>query len=285
VATPSLSLFIAPVTDVVESSAGGVWDGLGFGISLAPHSYGSFDAYRAHAVSPPDGKCWQSARRIFRPSFVDEMREAFYEQLDEEVQGYEDSLYGTALFSYRNRALNRTGPNPLKVLANRVTPLIPGHQPELWSWQRDLLRCGGFDEHAVHCLLFNRHFPEAMDVPFCSESGVFPGRRTTPWVRAVNLFGEASYYWGRVRSLVGLSKLFRPRAQSGIVPALLDRVWLEDEYLDVDGVRGLLRQSTGADRSVREANRMAFYWTAWQEVMSGRLTYRNAHECLGHGVY
>jgi len=280
VATPSLSLFIAKVAEMLDPSMGAAWDGLSLGMSLSPWIFHGFKHYLASKAVDRDARPWRTARRVFTQDAVDAMHGAYTDALRREVQGYPDNPYGVALFMYRNRSANRTAPNPLKVFANRVLPFVPGTDRRIWVLNAPYLTQADWEEHQLYRRIYSEVFPEAYTVPFCSEAGVLPGNRATAETWCTNRLHLAKYYWNRIRMLPGMAKLLAHRPSNPLLQAVLNTAPIDHPSLDADGAREIVRWRAREDNVVRAARRLLFYWQAWRLIMGGELTSQNAEEFL-----
>jgi hypothetical protein len=273
-ATPSLDLFIAQVAACIRLDMQVVWEGVFPGYTLVhPHQPpGGFELYLWHACRLWGSQNWQAAARVFARPFVEQMYEAFRQCLDTEKARYPDDSFGVSQFIIRNRARNRTAPNPLQVYANHVLPFTPGLTKEFW----DLVAVIPFEAKADFKLyfdLYQRHFPAARAVPYCSGGKLVKGVGFDPsyyvHMLAARSFRDNRYVTGTLRRLGLRYQWWHPSALIARAIALVD---VDHPDLNAPAVQLLKRDGGARDRITRAARNLVFYWQTWRWMMEGHLS-------------
>jgi hypothetical protein len=279
VSTPGRSLFISKVAAHIGERAGGVWEGFAPGYSITQLTAVSMDAYlRQKSVSATSG-VWKKAELVFKRGFVEEMKQRLFEEVEKERKLYGEDDYGVMRFIFRNRALNRTAANPLKVYANSVIPFMPGLSREFWNHMAAIPPLVlGYDKRYFFRRIFKEHFPRACRIPFCSEHGVYTlDSRYSPLIAAINAFYAISYRWERRHRLPVVGKYLKKtrnsvvddlRVLDGIAPKVHD----EEEIIDSESIRDMTRRDE-IDARERNALSLYYYWTLWNRVMGGSLSW------------
>ena len=267
VVAPSLYLFIAQLSEHIVPEMHAVWDGFfsGFGLNEAGYPADGFEAYRRHKVAEAGASVWVAMRRVFAAPVYEAMREGFETSLRREIAAYSDDAEGVWRFTFLNRGRHRIGPNPVKVYANHVLPFTPGSSRRYWETVSRIaapLR----ERHGVYFRIFERHFPEALRVPFVSQSRI---ARAAPW-RSFRAFRTAAPELAYRTLSSALRREYFEWEPSTVQAAVLDRVEVEHPDLDPDGVRELLKSDAGMG-GPGSAHTVLFYWQAWRSVMAGRL--------------
>lgn len=279
VSTPGRSLFISKVAAHIGERAGGVWEGFAPGYSITQLTAVSMDAYlRQKSVSATSG-VWKKAELVFKRGFVEEMKQRLFEEVEKERKLYGEDDYGVMRFIFRNRALNRTAANPLMVYANSVIPFMPGLSREFWNHMAAIPPLVlGYDKRYFFRRIFKEHFPRACRIPFCSEHGVYTlDSRYSPLIAAINAFYAISYRWERRHRLPVVGKYLKKtrnsvvddlRVLDGIAPKVHD----EEEIIDSESIRDMTRRDE-IDARERNALSLYYYWTLWNRVMGGSLSW------------
>jgi glutamine amidotransferase-like protein/asparagine synthase len=264
VATPSLGLSIAQVSAYIKPDMQAVWEGVFPGYTLVPphQPSGGFEAYLRRECLWWDSHKWQAAARVFAQPLVEQMYEAFLQCLDTEKARYPDDGFGVSEFIIRNRARNRTAPNPLQVYANHVLPFTPGLTKEFWGL------VGGIPFEAkadfkLYLSIYQRHFPAAGAVPYCSGTKLVKGVGFDP-----------SYYVHRYMASpfrrLGLRyQWWHPSALVAHAIALVDE---DHPDLNAPAVQLLKRDADSRDRLTKSARDLLFYWQTWRWIMEGNLS-------------
>jgi hypothetical protein len=287
VATPSLNLFIAQVSAYLRADMQAVWEGVVPGYTLAPVNLtpGGFEPYLQQACRLWGSPNWQAAARVFSRPLLERMDEAFRQCLETEKARYSDDSFGVLEFIVRNRTRNRTGPNPFKVYANHVLPFTPGLTKEFW----DTVAVIPFEAKADFKLyhdLYQRHFPTAGSVPFCTGGKLRKGAGFDPsyYVHelAARSFNGNRYVAGALRR-VGLGvgvHWWRPSALVARAIALVD---VDHPELNAPAVQELKRGAGAHDQSTRVARNLLFYWQIWRWMLEGSLQSRREDLLMDSG--
>jgi hypothetical protein len=222
---------------------------------------------------------WQAAAQVFARPLAEHMYEAFLQDLDREKAQYPDDGFGVSQFVIRNRCRNRTAPNPLKVYANQVLPFTPGLTKDFWGLVTQI----PFEAKANHKLyldLYERHFPEARAVPYCSAKTLVRGKGFDPGydlLVAYRQFIKNRYVRGALRRLNFWQRWASPAT---LVRRVISQVEAEHPDLNAPAVQHL-KQTPGPSTPIDEAaRRILFYWQAWRWVMEGKLTVRQKDPSL-----
>ena len=285
VGTTSLSLFIAQVSSYVRPQMKAVWEGCFPGATLSSlyhQVFGGFEKYLAEACRwQRDSMPWRAAAQVFAPPLLEQMHAGFMELLRAERGRYSDDGFGVSEFFVRNRARNRTAPNPLKVYANSVLPFMPGMTRACFDMAGEIPEKVK-ENHRVYRLLLRRHLPRTMKVPFLSTSRLMGHRAFVPGVWATSAAYTALHYWRRSRRLPGIGPAVRKvdnwarRRPQQAPPSLADAVVAQvdetHEDLNAAAVAELKRAHGTHDRLTAAARVLLFYWQVWRWVMEGRLT-------------
>jgi hypothetical protein len=267
----SLGLFIARVASFIRPEHGAVWEG------VAPNAmqrlnrnpqHGGFAAYLARACRGRASREWQAASYLFSRRWADEMHQRLVETVRAEVARYADDEFGVFEFAVRNRTRNRLAANPYKVFAEQALPFTPGVTRAFFDRVYELSGAiRGLSELRVK--VFREHFPEALDVPFCSGGKLLDGSpRPSVAFAAAQLRARVLRSW-RVRSALERAGVLRPVAfdLSRVLRGALAAVDLDDPRLDADAVRSL-RSGEGANDPVRaQAREYLFYWQTWSSTL------------------
>lgn len=265
VANPSLNLFIASVSQFIRPELGAVWEGVAPGYTLAfpriPKP--TLECYVAHRCQPPTATIWRSAAMVFRRAH--EMRNAFDQQLASDMAGCVPGDASLLEFEARHQMRNRMGHNPLKVYANDVLCFTPGVSREFWSLAARIPYAAKWN-FRLYFEIFRDHFPEGLQVPFCSMGQLWTDRfRSDPL-----------YHWSKLFPPPGAAQAARLLKRLGLrqkVPLLLNRViaCIDPEHPDLN--RGeVLKLQRGADQNAvsAAARPLLFYWQVWRWLMEGR---------------
>ena len=258
----SLGLFIAQVSAYVTPERGAVWEGLAPNIMKRLErnpTNGGFEAFLARACRGRASRDWRAAAVVFSPDWLAEMEEGFGRLLREETAKYSDDEHGVTQFSARNRARFRLGTNPYKVYAANVLTFTPGMTRAFFD------AVGGLSGSAkggngLMLRLFREHFPDALDVPFCSGGKLVSARGTDAEFGADVLLGRLarSRYVRRAMRALGYRSfafdLTRARRE------LLEALDVDDPRLNGAAVRSLLATPDGEDPLREQARLHVFYW-------------------------
>ena len=264
-ATPSLYLFIAQLSERITPDMHAIWDGLcpGFSLNEAGYPAESFAAYLRYKALAQDSPRWTALGRVFAPGVYTAMREGFLEGFRRESAAYSDDADGVWRFTLRNRGRHRVAPNPVKVFANHVLPFNPGSSRRYWELVSRIappLR----ENHGVYLRIFREQFPDALTVPFVSQSRVV---RAAPWTDVRALGGLAPDLLQRL-----LNATVRRRHFMWAPSVIRDRVIAGAEVdhpdLNPDGVRALMNAG-GLGPETDAARSALFYWQAWRWIMTG----------------
>lgn len=287
VSTPGRSLFISKVAAHVGEGAGGVWEGFAPGYTISQLTAVSMEAYLGRKKVSASSGAWKKAERVFKRRFVEDMKQRLFEEVERERKLYGEDDYGVMRFIFRNRALNRTAINPLKVYANSVIPFMPGLSREFWNHMAAIppLVLGDDRRYLFH-RIFKEHYPKACRVPFCSEHGVYAlDSRHSPLIAAINALYGISYKWERRDRLPLVGKyLKRIRNRVGEDLRMLDEIAPkahdEEEVINSQSVLEITRRDE-VDTEERDALSLYFYWTLWNRVMSGSLNHDKLDRAAG----
>ncbi len=287
VATPSLSLHISDVAGQVENLQGAVWEGYAPGYTLFQFTDTSMTAYLKKWGFSIDAEPWRAASIIFSDEFVHEMQSRLNSLVNDERELLGEDDYGVMRFIIRNRALNRTAPNPWKVYANSVLPFTPGINRSIWDQTCCLPPMAVCANWKLYKRVYRDIFPMALNVPFCSERGLFMGDdRFNPTVWWYNFLYELLYKWERRHKLPLIGRIIGKRTplnrkayRSVIEEVIRDRANLDAIELNSDGIRALLSKKALSPIE-RKARNLFFYKSIWQLVISGDINMRNSHDWL-----
>jgi len=261
-ASPSLYLFIAQLSSCLRSGVEAVWDGIFPGCALFPvHQHpGAFDAYLRHTART-DTPLWTAARRLFHPSVVTAMEEAFLETLAIERAQYADDESAVSQFVVRNRTRHRIAPNPLQAFSNDVIALAPGLSKSFWEAAASIpteMKRG----HRVYRRLFERRFPKALAVPAVSGATIdrFNGR--VDWDVITARLADSLQRRPRLSSLLPRVGVAAARFCTRSVfldecPVALDS---DDGFLNPDALERLREQSASLEEDVEKQRELLFYW-------------------------
>lgn len=284
VSTPGRSLFISKVAAHIGERAGGVWEGFAPGYTITQMTAVSMAAYLERKKVSPSSGIWKKAELVFKSRFVEDMKQRLFEEVEKERKLYGEDDYGAMRFIFRNRALNRTATNPLKVYANSVIPFMPGLSREFWNHMAAIppLVLGDDRKYLFH-KIFKEHYPRACRVPFCSEHGVYAlDSKFSPLVATTNALYGISYKWERRDRLPLIGKYLkripnRVGEELRMLDEIAPKVHDEEEVINSQSVREMTRRDE-VNTQERDALSLYFYWTLWNRVMSGSLN----HDILDH---
>lgn len=279
VSTPGRSLFISKVAAHVGEGAGGVWEGFAPGYTISQLTAVSMEAYLGRKKVSASSGAWKKAELVFKSRFVEDMKQRLFEEVERERKLYGEDDYGVMRFIFRNRALNRTATNPLKVYANSVIPFMPGLSREFWNHMAAIppLVLGDERRYLFH-RIFKEHYPMACRIPFCSEQGVYAlDSKHSSLIAAINALYGIAYKWERRGRLPLVGKYLkgihnRVGEDLRMLEEIAPRVHDEEEVINSQSVREMMRRDE-VDIEERDALSLYFYWTLWNRVMSGSLNH------------
>ena len=289
VATPSLNLFISQVGAAISPEMKAVWQGIAPGYTLTnshSHPPGGFEDYLGKIPVSRDSLSWRAVERVFSTSMANEMYEGFLGLLEKERRRYTDDSFGVLQFIMKNRMANRTGPNPYKVYSNMVLPFTPGVSKEYC----DICLKIPYEVKANHQLyrkVFQRHFPRALKVPFCSEKGMVSLQALAPGVWIDNTLFTFVYYYKRAKTVPQIARYLsrfqgskHDSTRKSLVGRVLSTVDPDQPELNAEGVIELINNPSMADWTCQAAQRLLFCWQAWRLIMKGELTTWNSRNFL-----
>jgi len=288
VASPGLSLFIGKVAGHVAHMSGAIWEGRAPGdiaTQLAHKDMGTYLQSRWGLY--PDSQVWSFAEDIFSRQFFSEIQRAFSENLIKERAVCGDDDYGIKRFIIKNRALNRTCPNPLKVYANAVIPFMPGSSKSIWEKTSILSPYSPCGSKILAKRIFLEFYPKATKYPFCSEKGLYTADGRFGFsASAINLFYDLAYKWERRHKIPYVGKYIGKKSVNKSVPnelnlqkVVLDNLITDNMCLDSSKVKILLSLEK-LNPQQRKSKNLLFYWALWHLVMRGEVTSNNAREWL-----
>jgi hypothetical protein len=267
----SLGLFIARVAAFIRPEHGAVWEG------VAPNAmqrlnrnpeHGGFATYLERACRRRGSREWQAASYVFAPGWAEEMHERLLETVRAESGRYADDEFGVFEFAVRNRTRNRLAANPYKVFADQVLPFTPGVTRAFFDRVYELSGAiRGLSELRVK--VFRDHFPQALDVPFCSGGKLVHGSpRPGIAFQAERLRARLLQRWPVRHALeqAGVVRPFRFDLATPVREALA-AVDLDDPRLDADAVRALRRGESADDPVRAQAREYLFYWHGWASTL------------------
>lgn len=272
--TPSPYLFIAQVAQFIDAPA--TWEGklpAGLFKSVRNPDGLALSDFAGTMLGDERRPARQAAVQVFRPSFVDAMREGLVAAWRDSAEGLPDSVYGTWAWVVGNHMRTRTGVNPYRAFANRSEVLSLGASLVLWHAMACLDPKQRLDDAYMRRVLMGVN-PMALSLPLVHGGDpVSPNRRTFLdgiMAAEMNLRRIAERRPGVGRWL-GLSG---DRGFPASRFLAYDAVWdEEDPFLDMDALRRL-RTSAAVPRALQ---RLLFHWRAARWVREGRL-----HATLGH---
>jgi hypothetical protein len=161
---------------------------------------------------------------------------------------------------------NRMGHNPLKVYGNDVLCFTPGVSRDFWSLAARIPYAAKWN-FRLYFEIFRDHFPEGLQVPFCSMGQLWTDRfRSDPL-----------YHWAKLFPPPGAARAARLLKRLGLrqkVPLLLNRViaCIDPEHPDLNLGEVLeLQRGDAQNNAVSAAARpLLFYWQVWRWLMEGR---------------
>jgi hypothetical protein len=265
VATPSLYLFIAQLSEQIRPDMHAIWDGFfpGFSLNEAGYPADDFPSYLRHKTLSEDSAQWAAMERVFAPGVYADMRYGFRDAYRREVAAYSDDANGVWRYTFRNRGRHRIAPNPVTVYANHVLPFTPGSSRRYWEVVSRIaapLR----EAHAVYFRLFREHFPEALNVPFVSQSRI---ASAAPWT-SLRVFRRAAPALARQLLNSRLPRRYFDWTPSAIREFVVTNAEVDHPDLDRDGVRAVIC-SDRSDAITDAARSVLFYWQAWRWIMEG----------------
>ena len=267
VATTSVNLFIAYVcNEIVRSGATAIWDGVGYGVVIKDKSAPDLDAYVQKAMARPESPAWTAARQVFSRTFVDAMIDGVADSVRRERDACFDGPAGVAQFFVRNRARNRTTPNPLKVYAPHALPLMPGLSKQFYECVAALPPALKKD-NGLYRLIFERHFPRLARLPFCSAGRLLPGSGAPTWMYRLLSARSRVVEHHRVGDWMRRSGVTPVPARSRFVDAAVRDMDAGDPRLNAEGIGALTRTRPTGSIEDTTARELVFYWSAWHAVM------------------
>ncbi|NDY72405.1 hypothetical protein DO021_12095 [Desulfobacter hydrogenophilus] len=172
VASPGLSLFISKVAGHIFTLTGSIWEGWAPGNIATQFTCKSIDDYLRSKWKRSE-RIWGGAENIFTLDFLKQMQRSIDERLQAEIGLCGNDDFGIKRFFLKNRALNRTTPNPLKVYSNTVIPFMPGLSKEIWNNSLRLPPYQLSRQKTLSLRIFKDVYPKAMELPFCNEQGLY----------------------------------------------------------------------------------------------------------------
>ncbi len=281
VSTPGRGLFISNVSGHVENLSGAVWEGFSPGYTLTQVTDRDMDAFLAKKKIASDSDIWRQAAAVFSQDFVCAMQEALLENINRERELYGDDDYGVMRFNFKNRALNRTVTNPLKVYANYVIPFTPGMSQKFWNYISTIPPLTIKDpERKLFRKIYSKHYKKACDIPFCSESGLFAGdKRLNTEILWKNFIYSLNYYYERRMKIPFIGSFLNNSTVS--TGSYIDDFFnkyvknnKETTNFVADCVKsGLLNQAKNLSNELFYSKRQKaflYYFLYWADVMEGR---------------
>lgn len=287
VASPGMSLFISKVASRVQGLSGSVWEGFGSNYTIMQLTDTSMDNYLNKWGLHPPSAAWDSAAGIFSPWFLERTQEGLTQNVKKEREEYGEDDYGVMRFVVKNRALNRTSPNPLKAYANSSIPFMPGLSRGLWDKTSQLPPSAVCGSKQLFNRVFREVFPKALEIPFCSEKGLYTADgRFDLSVSTTNLFYDLAYKWERRHKIPYIGKYIGKKSVSSSVSSevnlqkiILDNLITDNTCLDSSKVKTLLSLEK-LNQQQRKSKNLLVYWALWHLVMRGEVTSNNAREWL-----
>jgi len=288
VALPGLSLFISKVAGHVGHLQGAIWEGWASGNIATQLTHRDMDTYLCETWGLyPRSNVWSPAEDIFSNQFLMEVQERFYNVLKEERSVYGNDDFGIKRFIIKNRALNRTIPNPLKVYSNTVIPFIPGTSRATWEMTAVLPPYSANSSKRLIKRIFLEIFPEAARYRFCSESGLYTANDCFDLsVSSINLFYDLLYKWERRHKIPYVGRFIAQKTRNNtdsrdnnLQRVVLERLKYDKTYLNITKIKTLLSQES-LNPQQRKSKRLLFYWVLWNLVMSGEVTSNSASEWI-----
>lgn len=286
-ATASLSLHVAKVAGLVEELSGAIWEGYAPGYTIYQYTDINMDSYLLKWGLHSDSEKWKAAAIIFPEKTLEKMQCGLRMLVEDETRLCGEDDYGVMRFIIRNRGLNRTAPNPFKVYQNSVLPFSPGLNRKLWYEVCKYSPLNVCNNWNLYKRVYKVLFPKALEVPFCSEKGLFTGDNSfnlNVWVQ--NLLYEIVYKWERryripvIGQYIGKKITQEPKKSTrGLVDAVLMKVDLDDPHLNSDAVKSLLRRKTLSPIETK-ARHLLFYRTLWGLLMSGEISVSDSRQWL-----
>lgn len=287
VATPSLSLFISKVAGYVNSFQGSVWEGFAPNYTITQMTAENMEYYLNRWDVRSDAGSWKTQAQIFSKAFLEVMKANLVKQVQLEFEKYGRDDYGVMRFIVKNRALNRTGPNPFKVYANTAIPFVPGLSKTFWDEVATLppLKC--YKERLLYKRLFKELFPKIKSMPFCSEANLFTvDGRFHPEVHVRRILHEIIYKWERRHKIPFLGPALASssivnvnKKKPDLILSILEKVSLDDPCLNPDAVRTMLTREKLSPFQ-KQARNLIFYWTLWNLAMRGEIKATDCEEAL-----
>lgn len=283
VATPGRGLFISNVSARVEGLSGGVWEGFAPGYTLTQLTDRDMDTYLAKKNLTPESNRWQDAAAVFSEDFLHAMQKGVQENIRRERGLYGEDDYGVMRFIFKNRALNRTVTNPLKVYANTVMPFTPGMSARFWDYIASIPPLTIEDsERKLFRKIYCNDFKKACEIPFCSEKGLFAGDgRFSAEISWKNFLYSLHYYYERRRKIPLVGSLF---AKAPVETNTYIDDFLRQHDMDLkrsthpgcDYInRAFSWQETEGANVLFQRNKeknLLYYFLCWVDVMEGKLT-------------
>jgi len=287
VATPGVSLFISKVASHVYGLNGAVWEGFGPGYTVMQLADTDMDSYLNKWGLHPSSASWDAAAGVFSPSFLESVQKNLAKNVQKECEEYGKDDYGVMRFVVKNRALNRTSPNPLKAYANSTIPFMPGLSKGLWDKTSQLPPNAVCSSKQLFKRVYQEFFPKALKLPFCSEKGLYTADgRFNFSVSVTNLFYDLAYKWERRHKLPYIGKYIGKKIARNSVPnevnfqeIVLDNLVSDTTYLDLSKVEALLTQETLSPQQ-QKSKTLLFYWALWHLVMNGEISSENCQDFL-----
>jgi hypothetical protein len=286
VTTPGKSLHISNVAGHVTSLKGAVWEGFAPGYTVTQLTDNNMESFLAKKNLAKDSDRWRIASKIFTRDFCDLMNNEIAIAVQKEREMFGEDDYGVMRFVFKNRALNRTGPNPLKVYANTVIPFMPGLSKKYWNYISSIppliIDTRGM---ALYRLLFKEHYPLACSVPFCSEKGLFSVKnRTSMFIDVINSLYRMKYYYDRRHKIPFwgkfVSKKYRQEKERDAFcntnKSALDKGYLNPKTLKKASINEFVSPNRKKELD------LYYYWSVWEMVMNGTLTPENCHKLRGN---
>ncbi|MDY0290967.1 MAG: hypothetical protein RBR02_01330 [Desulfuromonadaceae bacterium] len=280
VATPGRGLFISNVAAHVESLTGAVWEGVAPGYTLTQFTDLDMNTYLTKKKLTPDSAVWQQAAAVFSQDFIQSMQEALKANIEREREMYGEDDYGVMRFIIKNRALNRTVTNPLKVYANSVLPFTPGMSDKLWSYIASIPPLTiKKPQLKLYRKIYREHYKKACAIPFCGESGLFSGDdRFSAEIKWKNFVHTLLYYYERRRKIPLVGSLFAhsPIEANIHINDFLNRHANDlkngansvSDYVNTDFFE---QKNNGPEDSfhMKQQQSLAYYFLYWADVMRG----------------
>lgn len=291
VASPGMSLFISKVASHVHALSGAVWEGFGSNYTVMQLTDNNMQAYLDKWGLSTFSSSWGVAGDIFSECFLEKMKEELAQIVQKERMEYGEDDYGVMRFIVENRALNRTSPNPLKVYANSTLPFMPGLSKKLWEITSQLPPSSVCGSKQLFKRVFNEVFPKAVEMPFCSEKGLYTADGRYDFsASTANLFYEIAYKWERRHKVPYVGKYIGKKIQKNndAKEEVLQKLIFEnlescDSFLNHSKVREILSLKI-LNPQQRKSKTLLFYWILWHLVMKGEISPINAQKWLTKGL-